>query len=401
MSNNARNSALPHWEAAPIIDWLLDEGRLLTDVSEVVHQLGQRLLASGAPLWRLRLSMRTLHPLMTATSSLWERDSNSTQLIESPHGLEGRSGYIGSPLEIISRTRAVFRRRLTDTLSDTDHTVLHDLKARGGTDYFGFPMALSDGTVAILVCTTDVVDGFSVLDINRFTQIASVLAPIVEVFNSRTVSLAVAEAYLGPRTGQRVLDGQITRGHIEKINAAILVSDIRDWTGLNNRIAVESALALANRYFEVIAEAVETNGGEILKLIGDGVLAIFPTDDDTFDAPTVCGRALAAARQAMQIARDSNPPLDLSFGIGMHFGEVLYGNIGSKTRIDFTVLGQAVNIAARIEGLCGKFDKPILFSQEFASRLTEPATLVAEEILKGHDATFNVLGISEEIQSAS
>ena len=339
--------------------------------------------------------MRTLHPLVAAITSVWERDRGSAELMETPHGLEGRSSYIGSPLEIINQTRRPFRKRLSDPLSEADHNVLHELKARGGTDYFGRPMTFSDGSMAILVFTTDAAGGFLDPDIEGFTRIASVLAPIAEVIRTRLVSLAVAEAYLGPRTGQRVLNGQITRGHIEKINAAILVSDIRDWTGLNTRVAVEEALALANRYFDVIADAVESNRGEILKLIGDGVLAIFPSDDDASDAAAVCERALAAARQALRIARDADPPLELSFGIGMHFGEVLYGNIGSKTRIDFTVLGQAVNLAARIEGLCGTLDKPILFSQVFADQLSEPATLAAEEILKGLDGEFKVLSPAE------
>ncbi len=401
MANNPHKTTSAHWESGPIIEWLLAEGRLLPNIDEVVRQLGQRMLAAGAPLWRFRLSMRTLHPLVAAITSVWERDQETTTSIESPHGLEGRSGYIGSPLEIINRTGTAFRKRLTDKLSDTDHNVLHDLKARGGTDYFGLLMRFSDGATAILVFTTDAEGGFSDLDIERFTQIASALSPITEVFRARQISLAVAEAYLGPRTGQRVLDGQITRGDIEKINAAILVSDIRDWTGLNNRLPIESALALANRYFEVIAEAIETHGGEILKFIGDGVLAVFPTDDDALDDVAVCQSALAAAQQALQTAQESDPPLDLSFGIGMHFGEVLYGNIGSKTRIDFTVLGQAVNTAARIEGLCSKYDQPILFSQDFADRLSQPAILVAEEILKGLDAKSNVLSPSAAMQSAN
>ncbi len=395
-------SAISQWEPGPIIDWLLDEGRLLSDIDEFVGQLGSRMLASGAPLWRLRLSMRTLHPLVAAVTSLWERDSGATTPLSSPHGLEGRSGYIGSPLETMNRTRAPFRKRLTDALSSTDHEVLHDLKARGATDYIGIPMKFSNGAMAFIVFTADVADGFSDRDIQGFARIASVLAPIVEVFNSRSVSLAVAEAYLGPRTGQRVLDGQITRGDIEKINAAILVSDIRDWTGLNNHHTVEDAVVLANRYFEAIAEAVESNGGEILKFLGDGVLAIFSADEDeTPDRDPVCERALAAARQAMQIAREADPPLDLSFGIGMHFGEVLYGNVGSKTRIDFTVLGQAVNVAARIEGLCGELHRPILFSQDFADRLAEPTTLVAEKILKGLETAVGVLATAEDSRTTS
>lgn len=365
-------------------------------MDQVVRHLGDRLLAAGAPLWRLRLAMRTLHPLTTAITTAWERDDASMEQILSPHGLERNAEYAGSPFEVVARTRAAFRKKLIEPLSDADHNVLHDLKARGGTDYFGLPMKFSDGTAAILVVTTDAKGGFSDLDIARFTEIAAVLAPITEVFGSRNVSVAVAEAYLGPRTGQRVLNGQITRGHIEKISAAVLVSDIRDWTGLNNRLSAEAALALANRYFEVISEAVEANGGEILKFIGDGVLAIFSTDADTPDAATVCENALAAARQALQSQQDADPPLDLTFGMGMHFGEVLYGNIGSNTRIDFTVLGQAVNTAARIEGLCSTLQQPVLFSQEFADLLGEPTTVVAEEVLKGHNAKSSVLTTSQD-----
>lgn len=391
MSDNQRDTTSPHWESGPIIDWMVGEGRFLADSDELVRQLGIRMLAAGAPLWRLRLSMRTLHPLITAITSVWERDDGSATHIEVPHGLEGRPGYLGSPLEIIARTGTTFRKQLTIELSDADHSVLHELKARGGTDYLGIPLKFSDGTSATLVVATDAASGFSDPDIERVAEIASFLAPIVEVFSSRRVSLAVAEAYLGSRTGRRVLEGRITRGDIETIDAAILVSDIRDWTGLNNRLPAETALALANSYFEVIAEAVESNNGEILKFIGDGVLAIFPTDDDSSGGTVACNRALAAARQALQIAEALTPPLNLSFGMGVHFGEVFYGNIGSKSRIDFTVLGQAVNTAARIEGLCGKFGRPILFSQDVANRIAEPTTHVSEEFLKGHEEKSSIL----------
>ena len=396
MSDEGGEPALPHWEAGPIIDWLLDEGRFLAGIDDLIAQLGDRMLAAGAPLWRLRLSMRTLHPLITGVTAMWERDRGAVTSITSPHGLEGRSGYIGSPLEIINRTGTAFRKRLSETLSESDHNVLHELKARGGTDYFGIPLEFSDGVSASLVVTTDAVGGFADADIERVSEVVSVLAPIVEVFSSKRVSLAVAEAYLGPRTGRRVLQGRITRGDIETIDAAILLSDIRDWTGLNNRVSAETALALANSYFEVIAEAVESHGGEILKFIGDGVLAVFPTGDGSSGGADACNRALAAARQALRIAEEAAPPLDLSFGMGIHFGEVLYGNIGSKSRIDFTVMGPAVNLAARIEGLCGRFDKPILFSQDVADLLAEPTTLVSSETLKGNDEPSDIHTIPDD-----
>lgn len=379
----------PAWEAGPIIQWLLDEGRFLTDLDDLVRQLGRRMLAADAPLWRLRLSMRTLHPLTAAVTSVWERDQKPVQHVESPHGLEHRPGHVGSPLEIIGRTGQPFRKRLTGALSTTDHSVLHDLKARGATDYLALPLRYSDSTRAALVYTSDAAEGFSKSDVAQLTTVAQALTPIAEVHSARRIARAVAEAYLGPRTGPRVLEGNITRGDIDTIEAAIMVTDIRDWTGLNTRLPATEALARANRYFEVIADAVKTHDGEILKFLGDGVLAVFPTDD-TITADDTCIQALAAARHALHTAATLDPPLELRFGVGLHFGEVLYGNIGSETRIDFTVLGPAVNTAARIEGLCSELDRAILFSDAIATRVAEPAVVVAEKVLKGHSIASEV-----------
>ncbi len=379
---------LTSWDPGSIIQWLIEEGRFLPDLDSLVGELGPRMLAAGAPVWRLRISMRTLHPLVAAVTSLWERDTG-THHLASTHGLEGRAGYAGSPLTVISETLQSYRKRL-DRLTEADHSVLHELRARGATDYFGVPMRFSDGRFSILVLVTDRTGGFSPAELQAIKTVAGALAPIVEVFKARSISLAVSEAYLGPRTGKRVLDGRITRGDIDTITAAIFVSDIRDWSGLNNRVPPQEAVARANRYFEIIDASIEAHGGEILKFIGDGVLAVFATEDDAMVPQIACERALAAARQALQMA-DSDSRLDLAFGMAMHFGEVLYGNIGSATRLDFTVLGRAVNIAARIEGLCAKFEKPILFSSEFAKHLSEPTRLLAAEPLKGFDEEFQIL----------
>ena len=386
---NKRNERT--WDLTPIIDWLFKEGRMLASADELTRQLGNRLLEQGAPLWRLRMSVRTLHPLLSATTSEWERDNSAIEPVSVAHGIESRPAYVGSPFKTIATTRAPFRKRICDGLTSDDHTALHELQERGATDYLGLPMLFSNNAVAIVVFNTDTEGGYTDDDIIQFERLSAFLAPIIEVYSARNVSHAVAHAYLGQRTGQRVLDGQITRGHIENINAAILISDIRNWTGLNNNVSSEKALSLANDYFEVIADAVAGNGGEILKFLGDGVLAIFPFESDQGDSGCVCDNALNAARQAMQLARQSEPPLALEFGIGMHFGEVLYGNIGAATRIDFTVMGQAVNTAARIESLCGKMDRAILFSEEFAERLSESSTLIVEKRLKGYDTKIKVM----------
>lgn len=380
------------WKADAISHWLLQEGRFLPSIADVTHALGQRLIAAGAPLWRLRVAMRTLHPLVAATTATWERDKRFMPPVEHRHGIESRPEYRGSPFETVSLTRASFRRRLDSELTDSDHTALHATKAEGGTDYFAFPLEFTEGAMAIIALSADTEGGFSTRDITEFRRVGSVLAPVAEVFREKRVSSAVAIAYLGARTGRRVLDGQITLGNIEKIDAAILISDIRGWTALNTRVSGEQALALANRYFDIVANAVEDNGGEVLKFIGDSVLAIFPFEDGASQtAADVCRDALAAADQAVIAARESEPALGLIFGVGIHFGEVHYGNIGSKTRMDFTVMGQAVNITARLEGLCKEFDRPILFSEEFARQLDQETIEIAQVRLKGYEQTFKIM----------
>ncbi len=392
-SGDANDSNIA-WQVEPVINWLLSEGRLVSSIEEFTRNLGSALHNAGAPLSRMRLSMRTLHPLVAASTTAWSKDEAFIKPIESTHGIEQRPSFLGSPFSIIIETESAYRKRLEEPLHKDEHTSLHEIKAGGGTDYLGLPLPFTE-SFAIIAYTSDKPGGFDHSDIAQLTKLATVIAPIAEVFSEKRVSKAITQAYLGNRTGQRVLHGQIRRGDIEQIKAAILMSDIRDWTGLNTRVSGEEALAMANRYFDVICDAIEDNGGEILKFIGDSVLAVFPLEDETLDASTVCEKALAAAKQAVQLANKIDPPLEVEFGVGMHFGQVHYGNIGSKSRIDFTVMGQAVNTTARIESLCSKLNTPILFSDTFANQLSETSVQVTEEVLKGYETSLKVMTSKE------
>ena len=390
VANQTKKPTPKKWDHNVVIDWLVDEGRFLPDLDELVRQLGNHMVKLGVPLWRLRMGIKTVHPLIAAYSTVWERDTGQSQHIANPHGLENRNVYIGSPLAHISETGNSFRKRLFQDLSLDVHESLHELKARGATDYFGLPMKYTDQAIGVLIFVTDSTDGFAHLDIAHFKKIAAILAPITESYRSRQIATAVAETYLGPSTGRKVLDGQITRGHIQSINAAILMSDIRDWTGLNDRLPADSAIALANGFFEVIAEAVETNSGEVLKFIGDAVLAIFPADDENCSPQQACQNAYSAATKALQCAAHSKPSLGIDFGIGLHFGELLYGNVGSKSRMDFTVSGRAVNTTARIESMCSKLDRPLLVSNEVAVHLDKEMQLISNEKLRGCENKINI-----------
>lgn len=368
------------FDPSPHVDWLLSKGRML-DLQGLVDGLGERLRKNGVPMKRVRLSIRTTHPLIAALSLIWEADNEHDKSFSAPHGLETHSAYVGSPLAVIASTRMPFRRRLTEPLDEGDHVSLHEIQQRGGTDYYGLPLTFAVGNRGIIVFVCDGADGFTDAQISGLDSLAAVLAPVVEAHANHQLAAAIAKSYLGARTGQRVLDGQITRGDIETVEAAILFSDIRGWTALNATRSAKEALDIANRYFEVISDAVDGHDGEILKFMGDGVLALFPGDGTNAGRARSCAQALAAAQAAQILAAEAE--LSVPFGIGIHFGEVLYGNVGARARIDFTVLGQAVNTAARVEACCGKLSQPVLLSDDVAQAVETPVTHIATERLKG------------------
>ena len=374
------------FDPKPHIDWILADGRML-DLQGLTDALGARMRADGFPIMRLRLGLRTTHPLMAALSVFWEADSAPLQELATPHGLETSAEYIGSPMERIATSRRPFRQRLTD-LGPEQHVTLHNLAARGATDYYGLPMTFSTGGKGIVIYASDGTDGFSDADLAALQSITAVLTPVMDTYGQQLLARAIATSYLGSRTGQRVLDGQITRGDIQPIEAAILFSDIRGWTALNTSRPASETLDIANRYFEVISDAVDNNDGEILKFMGDGVLALFPSDGTEAGRQHACRQAIAAAHAAHGIAALADLPI--SFGIGIHYGSVLYGNVGARERIDFTILGQAVNTAARVEACCGRLSEKILVSQVVADQTGGHMRHVATEVLKGLDAPMGL-----------
>ncbi|MGR3679721.1 MAG: adenylate/guanylate cyclase domain-containing protein [Paracoccaceae bacterium] len=328
------------------------------------------------------MAFRTVHPLLAAISVSWERDAES-KMQTSAHGLSQTSVYSGSPMAIISQTRCSLRKDLT-TVTSADHSAFQEHHTAGATDYYGLPLLYGEDHLAgILIIVSDKPGGLSEEEIAGFDAIARMLAPLSEVYRLRTLSTAVSTAYLGERSAQRVLGGQITRGHIERLNAAILISDIRGWTSMNTRLPAEEAVEKANGYFDLMAKCIDAHQGEILKFLGDGILAIFPADEDTTLA---CRNAMSAA----QLALVEGDALDLNFGIGLHVGEVMYGNIGAETRLDFTVLGQAVNVAARVESMCKELKRTLLMSAELAARLDVPTQDLGAFPLKGLEHPTNI-----------
>ena len=222
-----------------------------------------------------------------------------------------------------------------------------------------------EGPLPVVTFATDSRLGFSDEDIADLTRLVDLMGAVTEMHIERSVAETVANTYLGPEVGQRVLNGAIRRGEGEELRAVLWFSDLRDFTGMNERLPAGEVLELLNNYLQLVGDALGANGGEILKFIGDGVMGYFPAEDALF-LPMVTGQALAAARrliadiEAANEARAAGGRDPLRFGVGLHVGDVTFGNVGTEDRLDFTVIGPAVNRASRLEGLTKELDVPVL-----------------------------------------
>lgn len=363
-----RASIAAHREG--LISWLLDEARFYPRTREVIEQLCQRLVAAGIPLTRALVNIRTIHPQIYATSYRWERGGEA--LIFSPgHDVVNDPEYLDSPFKLIHDGAGGIRRRLEDPGVAMDFPILKTLKADGVTDYLVAPIVFSDGVINAVSFATDRPGGFSIEELGLVYDLLPILTLVLEVQSIRRMATALLDTYLGRQAGKRVLQGEILRGSGETIHAVIAYCDLRGFTAMSEALPRDEIIALLNDYFERVIQPVHDHGGQVLKLIGDGMLAIFPLGDPAF-RPYVCRKALDAARDAVRAiealnqTRAGEDKPALRFGFALHLGDVMYGNIGAPDRLDFTVIGAAVNTASRIEELSAGLGVTVIVSEAVA-----------------------------------
>lgn len=362
------------------VQWLLGDAKYLPRGSDLLKELGHRLNSVGLQLARISFHVRTLHPQVQGVGFYWYRDKEDVRVVEMPHGWRETEVYQRSPLRLIFDEEIEEVRQPLDLDDDAfDFKLYAELKADGFTDYLALPLTFSDGKVHGTTWMTDREGGFEKSQLLQIRTILPIFSLLIEIHLNRRIAVHLLNTYIGRQAGERVLSGQITRGIGDSVQAAIWFSDLRGFTAMSERQERDALLSLLNQYFDRMAEPVEAHGGEILKFIGDAVLAIFPLADDATD--DACARALNAAVQAQEamtafnLERARHGHDQLACGIGLHVGEVMYGNIGSTNRLDFTVIGPAVNLASRIEGMCRKLGSNILVSDDFSKRLGRPDPL--------------------------
>jgi adenylate cyclase len=363
------------------------EGRLVATPSAFLEQLMKRVLQAGIPAWRVYIGLQLIHPQLQAMGFIWRR-GETVQQIARAYGIQFTPAYIGSPLQEAREQGRAVRYRLKD-VGESHHILLREVKADGGTDYFALPMRIRrEGPLPVVSFATDSRAGFSDEDIADLTRLVDVIGAVVEMHVEHSVAETVAITYLGRVVSERVLAGAIRRGEGQEINAVLWFSDLRDFTALNERMAPADVLELLNNYLQLVGNALNAHGGEILKFIGDGVMAYFPAEDALF-LPMVTANALAAARQvladieAANEARAAGGHVPLRFGIGLHVGPVTFGNVGTEDRLDFTVIGPAVNRASRLEGLTKALGVPVLASAEFNAVTAQPLKSLGLHRMRG------------------
>jgi len=361
-----------------IANWLLsDEARRLPSGPAVMKELCLRLVAAGMPLARGSIHVRTLHPQVYGLGFYWHCGLDDIEIFYARHGVRDSDMYQQTPLRLIFDEGV---SEVRQSLEQPDETFAFErfveLKAEGLTDYLAFPLNFSDGKSHATTWSTDRPGGFKDEEVDNLRKVLPIFSLLIEIHLNRRIAINLLNTYVGHQAGERILSGQITRGAGETIPAAIWFSDLRGFTKLSETRERDELLDLLNQSFDCLATPVTERGGEILKFIGDAVLAIFPLEEER-----ACQLALEAAIEAqkgLDLLNQSRvdigaPPL--SAGIALHVGEVMYGNIGSAERLDFTVIGPAVNLASRVEGLCKTLGQSILLSDQFADRCTTRSSL--------------------------
>src|SRR6516225_5727479 len=378
-----------------IADWLIDGARSAVQPEEVLSQLSERLVACGIPLWRVAVFVNTLHPQIIGRRFIW-RPGAEVEISEGRFGLFDTPEFRENPVARVYATRTALRRRLADPACAMNFPILQELRAEGVTDYLALPLFFTDGSVNLVTCTTRQPGGFTDAQIAGLEAIMTPLARVAEIRAWRRTASTLLDTYVGHDAGERILAGRIRRGDIEEIHAAIWLSDMRGFTALADRQPPRVLIDLLNRYFDCQVPVILDHGAEVLKFMGDGLLAIFTIAADETE---VCKRALAAARQAQANVADlaKSAMQGLRFGLALHIGDVLYGNIGSGNRLDFTCIGPAVNFAARIEKLTSQVGREILASGEFARHCRGQFTALGEFSLPGFSAAQQIFGLEDEI----
>ena len=359
--------------ARPIAAWLLEDERIKSSRTTILLDLYvRRLIDAGLPIDRATLHIQQLHPQLGARTVLWEREAGGAVETGLDHRVRHAPAFINSPVKRMYDGCPAIRRRLEDPDCQMDFPILSDLKEKGLTDYTMRPIAFGSGVVNALSLATLRPGGLTDHDLALVDATLPAFGAVLELRQLHRTARDLLSTYVGPNTGERIFNGAIRRGDGQMIYAVIWYCDLRGFTSFSEDRPLDEVIAVLNAYFDRMAEPVVARGGEILKFIGDAMLAIFPCEATCESKVGIADNAVAAAEAAIAgvaelnetRGRDGKPPIEC--GVALHIGEVMYGNIGAADRLDFTVIGPAVNLVSRLEPICVTLDYPLVASASLA-----------------------------------
>ncbi|MET1028533.1 MAG: adenylate/guanylate cyclase domain-containing protein [Dongiaceae bacterium] len=362
-----------------VVEWLAGNDCHELDDAGLIAGLALRLTTAGLPIDRLALHLRTLHPEILGRTVAWA-PNEAVEIRNRDYSVLTEAEYVGSPLRQVMDTGQALIVHVDDR-REPSWTHLDIFLNRRLAELFIVPLNNADGPVSAASFCTSRPHGFSINERAALERIVPPLRNICELRTLRQMEQTLLDTYVGATTARRILSGRIRRNQVESLEAVLMLCDLRGFTQLSNRLPGKRVLELLDAYFDRIVPAIIAGGGEVLKFMGDAVLAFFHRED----AETAAAAALQSAFDGLdQLARFSAPDAELHAGIALHYGEVSYGNIGSGQRLDFTVIGPDVNLLSRIETVCGATGRPLLMSGRFAGLLASGRTAsVGRHQLKG------------------
>ena len=357
--------------------WVLGPGRRRADPGAFLEGLCGQLRAAGLAVDRATIGAPLLHPIAQSSFAIWDA-GKPLEKSWVRWDAEGLEKLRNSPIFALYHDADVVDWRVQD--EPERYAVGAELAALGFTHYLGLALPFADGSNKAMTVQTKAVGGFDGDARDLVTALVPAVATVLEGHVQRRLGHTLMETYVGGRAGARVLNGQIARGDGDTLRAVIWMSDLRGFTNLAAALSPEDLLGRLNRYFGAVTRAVDEAGGEVLKFIGDAVLAVFPVGGE---GRVAVANAEAAVDAVLAAARADDWPADVAFGVGLHVGEVFYGNVGGETRLDFTVIGPAVNMVSRVEGLCGTLGEAVLVTAAFARLSDRGYRGRGEHMLKG------------------
>jgi adenylate cyclase len=368
MNTPPRDDLVTAHSDGDVVHWLTNETRDERFIDNIFAELCVRLQRADIPVKRASLHILTHHPQWLGARMMWADGMREAVIERVDYDVRERSEYIGSPANEIHEGATEVRENLErNPAIGRKHAIFSDMRAKGLTDYVAWPLYHTLGKRHFVTFATDRRGGFDDEHIAGLLKPLPVLALVSEIRVKNRLARTLLETYVGSHASDLILAGATRRGSGTTVRAAIMICDLRDFTRISDNWPRDDVIDLLNGYFDVMSEPIARHGGEILKFIGDGLLAIFPLSQ-----PNACANllhAVAQARQAMVALNEKNGETGrapLNYGIGVHVGDVMYGNIGSRARLDFTVIGPAVNMASRLEALTKQLGKTVLLSRAFA-----------------------------------